>query len=320
VTGCGSVERPPPAERAQRRDWRSLRIWYEIPTMASPRVTVIIATYNWSAVLPYAIDSVLAQTMPDFELLVIGDGCTDDSEQVVTAIKDPRVRWINLPANTGHQSGPNNRGLQEARGEFVAYLGHDDLWLSHHLQCTTEKLDETGAAFAHSLLVRVPPDQDVGMPVLPKPQFGHGGPPSCTVHRRNVMDRIGGWSDYRTLSIPPETDFFYRAQAAGYHAVFVPRLTVIKFPASLRKNVYRGRPSHEQADWLRRMRSDPNFEAVHLVRVVKSMIEDIPREMLVRKLVSTFAQEFVKRVVGRILRIWPSRGGGIDRYKRYKGL
>ena len=65
-------------------------------TMPSPRVTVIIATYNWSTVLPYAINSVLDQTMTDFELLVVGDGCTDDSEQVVTAIKDPRVRWINL--------------------------------------------------------------------------------------------------------------------------------------------------------------------------------------------------------------------------------
>jgi len=79
--------------------------------MPSPRVTVIVATYNWSTVLPYAIASVLDQTMRDFELLVVGDGCTDDSEQVVAGIRDPRVRWINLPANTGHQFGPNNRGL-----------------------------------------------------------------------------------------------------------------------------------------------------------------------------------------------------------------
>src|SRR5258708_504056 len=121
-----------------------------MPVMPSPRVTVIIPTYNWSTVLPYAIDSVLKQTMGDFELLVVGDGCTDDSEQVVTAINDARVRWINLPANTGHQAGPNNRGLQEARGEFIAYLGHDDLWLRHHLQCTTDGLDETGDALAFS--------------------------------------------------------------------------------------------------------------------------------------------------------------------------
>ena len=89
----------------------------------SPLVTVIIPTYNWSAVLPYAINSVLRQTMADFELLVIGDGCTDDSETVVGSIRDPRLRWINLPSNTGHQAGPNNRGLAEARGSSSRIWG-----------------------------------------------------------------------------------------------------------------------------------------------------------------------------------------------------
>jgi glycosyltransferase involved in cell wall biosynthesis len=106
-----------------------------------PRVTVIIPTYNWSTVLSYAIRSVLRQTFTDFELLVIGDGCTDDSEQVVSAIDDPRVQWINLPVNSRHQSTPNNEGLKRASGEYIAYLGHDDLWLPHHLGVTVAALD-----------------------------------------------------------------------------------------------------------------------------------------------------------------------------------
>jgi glycosyltransferase involved in cell wall biosynthesis len=288
--------------------------------MPSPRVTVIIATYNWSAVLPYAIDSVLGQTMRDFELLVIGDGCTDDSEQVVTAIRDPRVRWINLPENTGGQYGPNNRGLQEARGEFIAYLGHDDLWLSHHLQCTTDALEETGCAIAHSMLICIRPDQDVGIPVVPKSQYGWGGPPSCRVHRRCVTDKIGGWNDYRKLIVPPESDFFDRALAAGFKATFVPRLAVIKFPASWRKNVYRERPSHEQAEWSKRIRSEPDFEAVRLGRAIENMIDDIPRRMPIRRLLRTFAEELAKRVVGRMSRFWPAKGCGIDRTKKFKGL
>ena len=93
-----------------------------------PRVTIILPTYNWSSVLRHAIASVLRQTFADFELLVIGDGCTDDSAQVVAEAADPRVRWIALPENSGHQSGPNNIGLSEARGEIIAYHGHDDLW------------------------------------------------------------------------------------------------------------------------------------------------------------------------------------------------
>ena len=88
------------------------------------RATVIIPTYNWAPVLPYSIGSVLDQTLTDFELLVVGDGCTDESEGVVRDIarQDSRVRWINLPENTRSQSKPNNEGNRQARGEFVAYL------------------------------------------------------------------------------------------------------------------------------------------------------------------------------------------------------
>lgn len=86
----------------------------------TPRVTVIIPTYNWSSALPYSIGSVLRQGFGDFELLVIGDGCTDDSAAVVGGIGDPRVRWINLPVNAGHQSAPNNEGIRQARGDVIA--------------------------------------------------------------------------------------------------------------------------------------------------------------------------------------------------------
>jgi hypothetical protein len=87
-----------------------------------------------------------------------------------------------------------------------------------------------------SLLIRIlSADDESGMPVFPKPQFGNGGPPSCTVHRRSVAEKIGGWNYYRDLVIPPEADFFNRASTAGFTAIFVPRLTAIKFPGSNRK-------------------------------------------------------------------------------------
>jgi glycosyltransferase involved in cell wall biosynthesis len=94
----------------------------------SPLISVITATYNWSSVLRYAIQSVLWQTLQGFEMLIIGDGCTDDSAEVVASFQDPRLRWHNLPENSGHQSMPNNTRLAMARGKYVAYLGHDDLW------------------------------------------------------------------------------------------------------------------------------------------------------------------------------------------------
>jgi GT2 family glycosyltransferase len=291
--------------------------------MSPPRVTVIIATYNWSTVLPYAIRSVLAQTMPEFELLVVGDGCTDDSEQIVTAIKDPRVRWINLPANTGHQAGPNNRGLQEAKGELIAYLGHDDLWLPHHLQCMVDALDDGGAGIAHTMFMSVPPGEDVGMPVLPV--AGVGSAPSCTMYRRSVTEKIGGWRDYRQLNLAPEIDLFRRAQAAGFEAVFVPRLTVVKFPAVHRKNVYRERPFHEQSAWLERIVSNPDFEATYLGRMI--VTDQVTRALPARRLIRILAQELKKRLRWRLRRrsgykwiLWVAKDAGVGPQKKYKGV
>ena len=222
-----------------------------------PRVTVVMATYNWSTVLPYSIGSVLEQTFTDFELLVLGDGCTDDSERVVSEIQDPRVRWVGLQ-RFGHQSGPNNEGLRLARGQYIAYLGHDDLWMRHHLATLVSALD-AGADIAHSAAAMVRTDGSFYLCV---------SPPSAIAHCKSMTDRIGGWRNYREIDEMPETDLFWtRAPAAGMKFTFMRRFSVVKFPAAWRRNAYGERPSHEQAAWLERIRTEPDLEATELVKL-----------------------------------------------------
>src|SRR5687768_2452137 len=100
-----------------------------------------MATYNRSNLLPLVIHTVLWQTFTDWELLVIGDACTDDTEAVVNSIGDPRIHFFNLPDNCGDQSGPNNEGMRRARGKFVAFLNHDDFWMPEHLANAVARLD-----------------------------------------------------------------------------------------------------------------------------------------------------------------------------------
>ncbi len=92
-----------------------------------PLVSVILPTYNRASLLVEAMESVLRQTYPHLELIVVDDGSTDDTAQQVHRFADPRIRYLRLDANRG-VSHARNRGLQEARGELIAFQDSDDLW------------------------------------------------------------------------------------------------------------------------------------------------------------------------------------------------
>ena len=277
----------------------------------SPRVTVIIATYNWSTVLPYSIGSVLDQTFTDFELLVVGDGCTDDSEAVVAAIEDPRVRWINIP-RFGHQSGPNNEGLRQARGEIITYLGHDDLWLPHHLALHVAAID-AGADIVSSLVAWIGPDGSYIEVMIPDPRTGAFMPPTAISHRASVTARVGGWRDFREIAALPEVDLWLRAFAAKFRLAAVERLTGVKFPAGPRRNVYRTRPCHEQAAWLDRIRSEPDLEAV----VFGHVIAHPTREILSLR---RRAWNLIRHPSRWLAYFFPQKGANIRAWQRYKGV
>jgi glycosyltransferase involved in cell wall biosynthesis len=288
---------------------------------AAPRVTAIMATWNWSSVLPFSIRSALNQSFADFELLVVGDGCTDDSAEVVRAIGDPRVRWINLAENHGHQAGPNNEGLRQARGELIAYLGHDDLWLPHHLDLVVAALDR-GADVAWGISRLVAPGRPEldGARALAAFEPGLWLPPSSVVHRRTLTERAGGWRDYRELECDPDTEIWGRLHAAGARFEPVPRLTVVKFPAATRQNVYRDKPCHEQAAWLARIEQEEDFEAVELGRALMHPVAQ-NRARSYAELVAELAARSVRGTVRRLL------GGGarrrqqafFERRRRFKG-
>ena len=270
-----------------------------------PRVTVIIPTYNRSEVLPFAIASVLEQMFADFELLVIGDGCTDNSAEVVNEIGDPRVTWTNI-VRTGHQSGPNNEGLRRARGEFIAYLGHDDLWLPHHLSVLAAALD-AGADLTHSLIAMIPPPHSRQAAIVAAQDWR---PPSSVMHRRSVTEKIGGWRDYRELKGTPEGDLWQRIEAAGYEIELVPRLTAIKFPALWQRNVYQLHPFDQQEAWLARIRSEPDLEMTTLAKIV------------IRKK-PPFAYRILRLLAHPsewLAVVWRRKGARLRAWKRIKGV
>jgi hypothetical protein len=240
-----------------------------------PLVSVVTATYNWSEVLRWAIRSVRAQQYPRWELIVVGDCCTDDSEAVVGAFGDPRIRWHNRDSNAGSQSLPNNDGIAMARGELVAYLGHDDLWAPDHLPRLVAAQRQAGADIAFSLTEVIGPPGSGMRNVTGLKASGYAGghlAPSSLLHRRDLTARIGGWRDYREIEAAPDTELTERALAAGASFACSRALTCFKLPSAMRRNSYVERASFEQEELTRRMEAERAFQLRELGRAMASRL------------------------------------------------
>lgn len=97
-----------------------------------PQVSIVLPTYNRAYIIKRALQSILAQTYQDFELLVIDDGSTDNTREVVESFKDPRIHFIQC----SHQGGAaaRNTGIREAKGAYIAFQDSDDEWLPSKLE------------------------------------------------------------------------------------------------------------------------------------------------------------------------------------------
>ncbi len=96
-----------------------------------PTVSIVMAAYNAEPYIAAAIESALAQTFRDFELLVADDKSTDGTIDVVTSFDDPRVRL--LQCTHGGAPATRNKAIQQARGRYIAFLDADDIWLPEKL-------------------------------------------------------------------------------------------------------------------------------------------------------------------------------------------
>jgi glycosyltransferase involved in cell wall biosynthesis len=223
-----------------------------------PSFSVIVAAYNTGERILPTIRSVLAQTHRPFEILVIGDGCSDATGEILKTTFGDAVQWQNLDRNYASQSYPNNAGIERSRGSHIAYLGHDDVWSPRHLEKLASIIQDADPDFAVSGTVyHTPPGsmyyQFSGIfddASTAKREFF---PPSSLAHRRDVVDRIGPWRDPRDINAPVDCEFLLRAAANGCSFVSTKVVTVHKFAAGHRYLSYRFPSTHEQPLMLERL-------------------------------------------------------------------
>src|ERR1700685_4717246 len=108
----------------------------------NPKVSVVIPTYNRAAKVPGAIESVLAQTVGDLEVIVVDDGSSDATGKSLAEMFGDRIRYY-AQRNQG-VSVARNKGIAEARGEWIAFLDSDDRWEKEKLEGKFKALDQFG--------------------------------------------------------------------------------------------------------------------------------------------------------------------------------
>lgn len=108
-----------------------------------PRVSVVLPTHNRAGLLHRAVQSALAQTYRNLELVVIDDGSTDTTREVLTAVTDPRLVVIHREVNGG-AAAARNAGIARARGALIAFLDDDDFWLVQKLEKQVAAIQSAG--------------------------------------------------------------------------------------------------------------------------------------------------------------------------------
>lgn len=187
-----------------------------------PRVSVILPVFNRAHTVAAAIDSVRAQTVGDWELVVVDDGSTDGSAAVAEACGDPRVRVLRLGRNRG-AAGARNAGVGVSRGELIAFLDSDDTWTPDKLKIQTAALDrapDLGGLTMGFDLIR----QASGRRERRRPQDGaatlpylldgcHVSPGSTLMVRRAFWETVGPFEP--NLKRFEDWDWLLRAAAHG---------------------------------------------------------------------------------------------------------
>lgn len=213
-----------------------------------------MATWNRANIIEYSIRSILDQTFEDWELLVIGDNCTDETEEVVSGIDDSRITFHNLPENFGEQSRPNNVGAGMARGELLAFLNHDDIWLPTHLEASINEMEREDADLVFSPALCLVPDEDHYISACTASRAFDAAvdiPVSTWVLKGELWNKVGPMRPARDLFSYPTAQWIRRASRRGARLINTERISVIHTQSGRWKDSYVNKKSSLTEDCYR---------------------------------------------------------------------
>ena len=200
----------------------------------NPAVSIVLPTYNRADYVMDAVASAIGQTYTNWEMVIVDDGSTDRTLDVLSAVADRRVRVVTLPRNAG-VSAARNAGIRATSAPLVAILDSDDIWLPNHLSTTVGALNANSdvAVMGSQALIMdfngfevKPCPMPVGMmQTLSYSMIRCSHLHSTAVLRRTCLDRVGGYDE--ALRKFDDLDLWLRLRRLGYATDNVPMITAI---------------------------------------------------------------------------------------------
>lgn len=310
--------------------------------MDSPLISIIMATYRGSHFLVHSIPSVINQDYPNWELIVVGDGCADKTEQVVNSFGDSRIHFFNLEKNSGQQATPNNFGMSKARGQFVAFLNQDDLFFPDHLSKSLEEIEKSKADFliVPGIKVLSSKKQDFEQErfevqlcsVHPDRRFSTNifSVASTWFFKQELIQKLGPWKLEKELYITPSQEWIFRASRLGITFHFPYRVGTLVILSGERKNSYLQKFSHEHDHFSLRLN---NLElknqllekaAVYAHKELQNQLFYRPK-ILIKRVFGLPLDWFLRKLgihpnAARNRRAWGKKGNLIQKVRKDTGL
>jgi glycosyltransferase involved in cell wall biosynthesis len=195
----------------------------------NPLFSIIIPAYNRAKFLPATINSVLEQTFFEFELIIVNDGSSDDTDEVTAPyLNEPRIQYFKI--KNSERGAARNYGVNKSKGNYITFLDSDDIFLPKHLNTAFEKIQQlnTPAVFHLGYEILHPDGTIDSLPELPSPvneKLLEGNFLSCMgVFLRRDVAVSNPFNEDRTLSGSEDYELWLRI-AARYPIVVFPEIT-----------------------------------------------------------------------------------------------
>ncbi len=229
-----------------------------------PKIEIIIPAYNAAHYLPFALDSVIAQTFEDWRILLVDDGSTDDTAAVIAPYQEKlgdKLLYIRQ-ANAGLPAA-RNAAIRQTSAEFLALLDADDMWLPNRLQDSLDSFaDKPEVGLSYGYIARIGPDNEVIDQFTDGQRNGEGWiapyiyglalylPCPTITFRKCCIDEVGGFDE--TMRATEDRDLWLRI-ALRYQVAAIPKLMAH----------YRISPQSMSADPTRMLKAQIQFVEKH---------------------------------------------------------